>query len=481
MESTLIQEAREVVARRTSFVRQKLQAMDDPFWQEVAVVFGAAYQNPILTTAEILSESPLESYAGTGGWGCYGPPSSFPPIPSDYRRALSDMWIRDACAQYHAYVGIFMDNKGQPADAQLEALGSVIEGIVRTCADFLTRRESKPICPEATDNNITVHAFTRDGTPSKAGCDYEPDSLAYLVFLAWSYQAASGSTRHLDDYFWNAMRATINVLKKNLHTFEDGSALTATPVRPSDDRAERTYNIPVNAFCAVAMEQLADLASRYGTDLNMAKEAATLGAALRKGVLNKGVAERPPFGRIFIYETDAGVGHSRPLVFLDDANVPSLLSLPYLGFCEADDPLYTATRSFLLSGKNIYYYTGTDGTTQYAGIGSAHTDKTHGGTAKSIWPMAITIRGMTSLAPEEQKDALKMLVASAQAKIKCNSFLFGCDDDANLCNKYSPTGYIHESFDADNPENYTRGWFAWANALFGEWIDTMVREGSLPS
>jgi meiotically up-regulated gene 157 (Mug157) protein len=471
MKSSVLQAAQNAVAARAGFVSQKLQAMAsrDPFWQDVADVFNAAYQNPILTTAEILSDSPFESYAGTGGWGCYGPPSSLP-LPDDYKNALSEMWVRDACAQYHAYLGIFADDRGKPEPAELDALGSVIEGIVRTCADFLTRKS----------DNITVHAFTRDGEPADAGLDYEPDSLAYLVFLAWSYHSVSGSTRHLDDYFWKAMRATIGVLNTNLHTFDDGSALTKTPFRPSDDQAVRAFNIPVNAFCAVAMEQLADLARSYGADQGIAEDAAKLGAALRRGVLSKGVAEHPSAGRILAYETDASVEQNQGPFFIDDANVPSLLSLPYLGFCAADDPLYQAARAFVLSSDNPYFYTGSDGTTQYEGIGSAHTEHQHGGTYTSIWPMAIIMRGMTSVSSAERKAALKMVVAAAQARITCNGCLFGCDNPG-LCKKYPPSGYIHESFNANDPTNYTRGWFAWANALFGEWIDTMIREGSLPA
>ncbi len=409
------------------------------------------------------------------------PPPSVP--TTDYPDLLNDMWVRDACAQYHAYLGIFASGGGQPEPDQLRDLGYVIEGIVRTCSKFLT----------LSPGNITAHAFDKTGVPTQT--DYEPDSLAYLIFLAWSYESVSGLSSHLDKYFWEAMRATVKVLGTsdvdggNLHTFEDGSALTLTPNRPSDDKAQRNYNIPVNAFCAVAMEQLADLAQRYSDDNELYKAASKLGSALRLGVETKGTAGHSSDGQIYAYETNAGVqsrvdpdpgpcfvAQDGTPIFMDDANIPSLLSLPYLGFCAADDPTYVATRGFLLSPANPFYFTGTDGKTKYEGIGSCHTQD-FGGLTQSIWPLAITMRGLTSSSEMKKMSALQMLVAASRPE--CSTISYGCLDKSP-CNQYRANGYIHESFQASDPAQYTRGWFAWANALFGEWIDTMVREGTLP-
>ena len=480
--NAVIENAQKAVAARAGFVAQKLQETfpGDMFWVEISNLFYAAYQNPIRTTAEMLPAPVIETYAGTGGWLCYGPPKS-PSIPSDYEGALDDMWVRDACAQYHAYLGIFAGGWKQPEADQLRDLGYVIEGIVRTCADFLTR-----------PGNITAHAFDRSGEAKQT--DYEPDSLAYLIFLAWSYEQASGSSAHLDEYFWKAAAATIQVLGdgSNLYTFEDGSALTLTPYRPSDDQAQRNFNIPINAFCAVAMEKLADLALRYGNDPSLTKAAGDLGAALRSGVETRGIADYLSYGRIYIYETNAGFSQRTipkkdskcfippgdTPVFMDDANIPSLLSLPYLGFCDVGDPTYAATRRFLLSPDNPYYFTGTDGEVQYAGIGGCHTQQ-FGGLAKPIWPMAITMRGLTSTSDTEKMDALQMLRAASLPDWSDLPYGGGCNED--LSQTYPAGGYIHESFEADSATSYTRGWFAWANALFGEWIDTMVREGTLPS
>ena len=41
------------------------------------------------------------------------------------------------------------------------------------------------------------------------------------------------------------------------------------------------------------------------------------------------------------------------------------------------------------------------------------------------------------------------------------------------------TGFMHESFHVDNPEKYTRSWFAWVNGLFGELILKIIDDGKL--
>ncbi len=476
-----LEDARALIAQQADVIAKKIAANNpaDPFWRSAATVFKNAYQNPIRTTAQILQQDPIMTYAGTGGWGCFGPPKTpLPPsgIYEGYPNILDPMWIRDACAQYHSYLGLFQE-KSIKDDPRLASVGLIIEGIVRTCSVFLTKVTS----------NITVHAFKRDGQPASAGLDYEPDSLAYVIFLAYSYQKASGSTRHLDSSFWTLAQAMLKIFNQNLHTFPEGAALTRTPYRPSDDRSKRLFNIPINAFIAVAMEQLAELAENYSKDKNIAKGAAQLGASLRKGVNAKGISSPPSNQhlRIYAYETNAGIqpGHTDlegPPLFLDDANVPSLLSLPYLGFCKNDDKIYRNTRQFVWSSMNTNFYTGHDGTTAYAGIGSAHTFNQHGGTDKSIWPMSLIIHGLTSESQDEIKSDLIQLVAAALTKVDCTTISYGCSP-SGACAQYPPAGFMHESFYANNPSSYTRGWFAWVNALFGEWLEEMVRSETLPS
>ncbi len=43
---------------------------------------------------------------------------------------------------------------------------------------------------------------------------------------------------------------------------------------------------------------------------------------------------------------------------MDDANVPSLLAMPYLGDVDVNDPIYQNTRCFVWSEDNPYFFKG---------------------------------------------------------------------------------------------------------------------------
>ena len=128
---------------------------------------------------------------------------------------------------------------------------------------------------------------------------------------------------------------------------------------------------------------------------------------------------------------------------MDDANVPSLMSLAYLGAHKNTDQIYLQTRKFLLSDSNPYYLKGKAA----EGQASPHTGK------EKIWPMGIILRAMTSSDPEEITHCLKMLKET-----------------------HAGTGFMHEAFHKDNPKDFNRKWFAWANTLFGELIIKVQKE-----
>lgn len=211
------------------------------------------------------------------------------------------------------------------------------------------------------------------------------------------------------------------------------TGMTWSGFRPSDDACKYGYLIPSNMFAVVVLRYIAEIAKDIFADEELRSEAESLRKEIQEGILNFGIYRHETFGEIYAYETD-GMGNFN---LMDDANVPSLLSLPWFGYCENTDPIYQNTRKFILSKDNPYYYEGT-----YAkGIGSPHTPDEY------IWPIALIIQGLTSDSKEEK---LKML-----------DYLMKTDAD---------TGYMHESFYCNDPEKFTRSWFAWANSLFASFV-----------
>jgi meiotically up-regulated gene 157 (Mug157) protein len=204
--------------------------------------------------------------------------------------------------------------------------------------------------------------------------------------------------------------------------------------RPSDDSCRYHYLVPSNMMAAVALTRLA--AMPLGDD-DLATRAAALAHEIRGGIEKHGRIKHPRHGEIYAYETD-GLGNVN---LMDDANVPSLLALPYLGYSKIDDPIYQNTRRFVLSADNPYYYRGTAA----SGIGSPHTPENY------IWPISLCMQGLTSSSREEQLSLLGMLLQT----------------DAG-------SGLMHEGFHKDDPSRFTRPWFAWANSLFAEFATSVA-------
>jgi len=217
--------------------------------------------------------------------------------------------------------------------------------------------------------------------------------------------------------------------------------MTWSGFRPSDDACKYGYLIPSNFFAVRAMEAARKLAQAAGRE-DLARRAMELQQTIREGIREYATVEHPRFGTIYAYETD-GFGNYE---LMDDANVPSLLSLPYLEACDAADPIYRNTRSFVLSGANPYHYEGS----LAKGIGSPHTPEGY------IWHISLCVQAMTSTDDEEILSLVKMLLTT-----------------------HGGTGFMHEGFDPNAPENFTRDWFAWANSMFGELIYRLHEQGKL--
>jgi meiotically up-regulated gene 157 (Mug157) protein len=209
--------------------------------------------------------------------------------------------------------------------------------------------------------------------------------------------------------------------------------LVVSIFRPSDDATIFPFLVPSNHFAVVSLLQLAEMIREVSGSPLFAEECETLASEIWEALFQHAVVEHPRHGDVWAYEVD-GYGNRH---HMDDANVPSLLSLPYLGACDANDPLYRRTRAFVLSRDNPYFFRGDAA----EGIGGPHVG------LDMVWPMAIIMRALTSVSEGEIARCLQML---------------------KTC--HGGTGFMHESFHKDDPTRFTRAWFAWANTLFGEMI-----------
>jgi meiotically up-regulated gene 157 (Mug157) protein len=283
-----------------------------------------------------------------------------------------------------------------------------------------------------------ANAFGRDYRIAEN--KFELDSLAYPVQLVSQYADASGDSSIFDSRLNAAMHTILNVLAieqhhgsrshyhHNEHRIADDIGLVWSAYRPSDDAQLFNYNIPENAFAAVALRTMARIFAERYHDQASAHRAANMADKIESAINRYAVIDTKKHGIIYAYEVD-GLGNAR---FMDDANVPSLLSLPLLGY-PFNKQVYAATRRFALSSANPYYYHG-----RFAsGIGSTHTP------ANFIWPMSLVVQYRTASDTGEKGQIMKELAESG-----------------------SGDGALHESFDANDPRRYTRQRFGWVNALF---------------
>lgn len=379
-------------------------------------------------------------------------------IPGDTFVITGDipaMWLRDSTAQVLHYLRF----------AQEPEVGAMIEGLISRQADCILRD------PYANAFNREENSFKPyNDTPRASDWvwerKYEIDSLCYPLWLADKYLEKTGNTAFLTEKFLKALETVLDVLRteqnhsSSPYRFQrtdcapsdtlpwEGmgnpvsyTGMTWSGFRPSDDACKYGYLIPSNFFAVRAMEAARKLAQAAGRE-DLEQKAARLEETIREGIREYATVEHPRFGTVYAYETD-GFGNYE---LMDDANVPSLLSLPYLEACGADDPIYRNTRSFVLSGSNPYYYEGA----LAKGIGSPHTPEGY------IWHISLCVQAMTSTDDAEIASLLKMLLTT-----------------------HAGTGFMHEGFDPNAPENFTRDWFAWANSMFGELIYRLHEQGKL--
>ncbi|NMO97226.1 glycoside hydrolase family 125 protein [Paenibacillus lemnae] len=359
------------------------------------------------------------------------------------------MWLRDSAAQVRPYLVLA---KEDPEIAEM------IAGLVQRQMAYIILDPYANAFNE-TENGKGHQDDVTDMTPWIWERKYEIDSLAYPIQLSYLLWKNSGMTSQFNDTFRQAAQEIIKLWRVEQHhetqspyTFQRLNApatdtlvregkgsetaytgMTWSGFRPSDDCCEYGYLVPSNMFAVVALRYLTEIAETVYKDTQLAADAAALAEEINKGIQEYGVVDHPEYGKIYAYETD-GMGSYN---LMDDANVPSLLALPYLGYSDENDEIYLNTRKFILSQDNPYFYQGKAA----SGIGSPHTPEGY------IWHIALSMQGLTSPDREEKARLLQLIQ----------------DTDAG-------TGLTHEGFSADDPHEFTRPWFSWSNMLFSELI-----------
>ena len=337
-------------------------------------------------------------------------------------------WLRDASAQVRPYLYYAKS-----------------DGSIRQLLRAIIARQAKYVQIDPYAN-----AFTLDYRVWEE--KYELDSLAYPVTLAWSYWHETGDKSIFTAEEAKAFDAVVATMKREQNHARDSrythkelldgkgrpaayTGMIWTGFRPSDDACYYNYLIPSEMFAVVALDDMAQIERDVYRDETRAKAAETLRSQVEHGIETFGMVTDKKYGKIYAYEVD-GLGHG---IVTDDANVPSLLSAPYIGYTTANNRYYLNTRSFLLSQDNASYYTGDVA----RGIGSYHTPD------HWVWPLALVMEGLTAGSQTEKQDVLNQLLAS--------------DPGDHL---------LHESFDPNDPKRYTREDFGWPNALFSEYVMT---------
>ena len=363
---------------------------------------------------------------------------------------IDAMWLRDSTAQVWPYL---------PLMKQDEPLRQLIEGVIYR----QTRNIRKdPYANAFYKDDTKVGEWKDDKTDMKPGLHerkWEIDSLCYPIRLAYAYWKRTGSVAPFDADWQDAMRLVVQTFREQQrkngngpYKFErttswatDGVPLSGygypvRPVglicsifRPSDDATIYPFLIPANFFAVTSLRQMADMLTALKGDTKLIADARALAGEVETALKQHAIVSHPRFGKIYAYEVN-GFGSYN---LMDDANVPSLLAMPYLDGMPVSDPIYQNTRKLVLSQDNPFYFEGKAG----AGIGGPHAGM------DMIWPLSITMRGLTSTDDREILSCLDMLRTSNAG-----------------------TGFMHESFHKDDPSKFTRKWFAWANTLFGEFV-----------
>ncbi|WP_259071038.1 glycoside hydrolase family 125 protein [Mucilaginibacter sp. X4EP1] len=407
---------------------QKVKAaIKDP---ELAWLFENCYPNTLDTTVNYSEKD--------------GQPDTFV-ITGD----IDAMWMRDSSAQVWPYLPLIKEDA---------ALKNLIRGVINRQAKCIL------IDPYANAFNAgpTGSEWDSDRTDMKPELHerkWEIDSLCYPVRLAYNYWKISGDSTFFDANWQKAGKSIVATFKEQQRkngkgpyhfqrktevasdTAPNGGygnpikpvGLICSIFRPSDDATIYPFLIPSNYFAVTSLKQLAEMYKAIGNDSTTAAECETLATEVYDALQKYATKQHLVYGKVLAYEVD-GYGNQ---LFMDDANVPSLLAMPYLGTLSEHDELYKNTRRMVLSSDNPYFFKGKAA----EGIGGPHVGLNY------IWPMSIIMRALTSTDKAEITKCIQWLKST-----------------------HAGTGFMHESFNKDDAADFTRKWFAWANTLFGELV-----------
>lgn len=375
-----------------------------------------------------------------------------------YTGDIHAMWLRDSGAQVWPYLQLA--NK----DEQLRLM---LEGVVRRqlmCINF------DPYANAFNDGPVGSYweSDNTDMKPELHERKWEIDSLCYVIRLAYEYWKVTGDDSVFDETWLKAVnnilttfiqqqrkdgvgpyrftrktdRSTDTLNNNGLGAPVNPVGLIVSCFRPSDDATTLQFLVPSNLFAVTSLRKAAEILTVVNKDEELAAKCTALADEVENAIKKYAVVDHSEFGKIYAFEVD-GFGNA---LLMDDANVPSLLALPYLGDVDVDDPVYRNTRRFVWSTSNPYFFKGKAA----EGIGGPHVGY------DMIWPMSIMMKAFTSTDDAEIKQCIETLMTT-----------------------HNGTGFMHESFHKDNPSNFTRDWFAWQNTLFGELILKLVNDGKL--
>ena len=419
--------------------------------KDLARLFENAFPNTLDTTVRwhvdgTQKKAKAKHYLGRGDDGAWEGPQSFI-VTGD----INAEWLRDSTNQLAQYQALASKDK------KIETL---ILGAINTQAEYVIE---SPYCnafqppppsqipPTSNGQHDNVHPVYEQTQVFE--CKFELDSLAHFLALGNQFHANTKSTAFLTKRWYVALETLLVVLDeqsrstfnettgsfvRNEYTFQrvttvssetlgldgvgnplnSGTGLIRSAFRPSDDASILGFFIPANAMMAVELKRTAEVVGSAGK-AELRKILLARASSIEKGVWEHGVVNHKHYGEVFAFEVD-GYGSQ---ILMDDANLPSLLALPLLGFVDVSEKTYQNTRQMILEKSgNPYYLTGKG----FTAIGGPHIGLQH------AWPMSRLVQAMTSDDDDE-------ILASLEAVTKT-----------------SRLGLIHESINVERVADYTR-------------------------